>query len=110
MLYKLTLDDEFNVLQTVESNIVGDRQILGLTFDPMDTSANPSVYVSHSKTFHGEALSTSGESINGKVSKVSGSNLDVIEDVVTGLPVSDHDHAVNGLEFGDHGELLSIYR
>jgi Glucose / Sorbosone dehydrogenase/IPT/TIG domain len=55
--------------------------------------------------FHGSPTSTSGQSINGKISVARGSNLDIVEDIITGLPVSDHDHGVNGIEFGDKGEL-----
>jgi len=76
------------------------RSILGIAFDPMDTSPNPAVYVSHATLFHGKL-----ESFNGKISEISGSNLDSYRDVVTGLPVSDLDHGVNGIEFGDNGEL-----
>jgi glucose/arabinose dehydrogenase len=113
-LYKLTLDGRYNILETISSTVVadleeadeeGNRMILGITFDPMDTSADPPVYVSHSRGFHGAILNSSGVAINGKVSVVSGDKLDTIRHIVTGLPVSDHDHAVNGLEFGDHGEL-----
>lgn len=106
---KYTLDDDYNVLDVVTSTVVADlpddRMILGIALDPMDTSDNPALYVSHSHTFHGSPFSTSGGAISGRVSKLSGANLDVLEDVVTGLPVSDHDHAVNGMEFGDNGEL-----
>ena len=111
---KLTLSGNNAVIESVISSVVnsnegGVRTILGLTFDPMETySVNPSVYVSHSKTFHGESKSSSGQAINGKVSLVSGANLDSIRDIITGLPVSDHDHAVNGLEFGDDGELYIV--
>jgi hypothetical protein len=97
-LYKLTLDNSFNVVDTLSSSIVQDpstnklRTILGITFDPLDTSDNPNVYVSHTHSFHGCYASSSGECVNGKVSIVSGSNLDQIQDVVTGLPASDHDH------------------
>jgi glucose/arabinose dehydrogenase len=109
-ILKLTLDDDFNVIESVSTSVIadlpgGNRTILGLTFDPMQTSQNPSVYVSHSYVFHGDPNSSSGDAINGKVSKVSGANLDTIVDVISGLPVSDHDHGVNGLEFGDAGEL-----
>jgi glucose/arabinose dehydrogenase len=110
-IYKFTLNNRFVITETVVSSVIKDleadreRAILGMTFDPMDTSYTPILYVSHSLTFHGEINSSSGLSINGKVSRILGANLDVIEDVVTGLPVSDHDHAVNGLEFGDEGQL-----
>lgn len=102
-LYKLTLDNSLNVVETVSSSIVQDpstskiRTILGIAFDPLDTSDIPNVYVSHTHSFHGCYTSSSGACINGKVSIVSGSNMDQIQDVVTGLPASDH----------DHGEFLS---
>ena len=111
LIYKLTLNGQYKVTETIVSSVIKDlendreRVILGLTFDPMDTSTTPTVYVSHCLTFHGETNSSSGLAVNGKVSRISGANLDVLEDVVTGLPVSDHDHAVNGLEFGDEGQL-----
>jgi glucose/arabinose dehydrogenase len=109
ILHKITFDANFQIVEAISSSIIADlgqnRSILGLAFDPMDTNSTPTLYVSHSMTFHGESKSSSGLAINGKVSRISGSNLDAMEDVITGLPVSDHDHAVNGLEFGDHGEL-----
>jgi glucose/arabinose dehydrogenase len=105
LIFKLTLDDNNDVIDTVVSNVVVKsdislRSILGMAFDPMDTSPNPSLYVTHSTLFHKKLVS-----YNGKVSRVNGEKLDAIEHVVTGLPVSDLDHSVNGLEFGDNGEL-----
>lgn len=105
-IYKLTLDENFNIVNSMSSSVLQDpsgdlRTILGLVFDPLDTSSTPSVYVSHTHSFHGESVSSSGLAINGKVSVVSGANLDQIDDVVAGLPASDHDHVVNGIEFGD---------
>jgi len=138
-LYKLTLDDSYNVLETVSSSVVQNtsssvlRSILGLAFDPMDTADVPSVYVSHTHSFHGESASSSGGAVNGKVSVVSGSNMDQILDVITGLPAADHDHgmlksasslhevylfaytvrpsfaAVNGIEFGDVSPPVSSF-
>lgn len=102
---RLTLDDNLNVLETLESSAVQDsepsyRVILGIAIDPDDTKANPDVYVSHSSLFHEQDVS-----YNGKVSKLSGPNLDVFTNVVTGIPISDHDHGVNGMEWGNDGEL-----
>jgi IPT/TIG domain len=78
------------------------RAILGITFDPMDAgNPNPPVYISSSHLYHGgkdkklsspAKLSSSGTSINGKISRISGANLDVVTDIVTGLPVCDGDH------------------
>lgn len=104
-IVRLTLNERHEVLDSFTSYAVISsdtkfRSILGITFDPMDTSPNPTVYVSHSTLFHGELVSN-----NGKVSAISGANLDQIRHIVTGLPVSDLDHAVNGIEFGDRGEL-----
>lgn len=109
-ILKLTLDEDFNVVESVSSSIIadlpGNRTILGLTFDPMDSStSNPSVYFSHSVVFHGERNSSSGEAISGKVSQLSVADLSAIVHFITGLPFSDQDHAVNGMDFGDEGEL-----
>jgi hypothetical protein len=57
------------------------------------------VYITSSLLFHGEIKSSSGTSINGKVSKVTGANLDLVTDDVAVLPISDL----------DHGTLYSIY-
>lgn len=104
-IIKLVLNEKYEVVSDFTSYAVAAsdsafRSILGITFDPMDTSPNPAVYVSHSTLFHGKL-----ESYNGKVSEVSGPKLETYRDIVTGLPVSDLDHGVNGLEFGDKGEL-----
>ena len=93
---KITMNADYTaVTSTVTSIVQPGRAILGLTFDPMDAGmANPPVYISSSELFHGEILSSSGKSINGKICRVSGANLDVVTDVVTGLPVSDLDHGM----------------
>jgi len=107
-LIKATLDDNYKVIESemIVSDVIADsstgfRSILGITFDPMDTSANPDLYVAHCSLFHGQVVD-----YNGKVSVVSGANLDQMKHVVTGLPVSDHDHGINGMEFSDDGDLF----
>jgi glucose/arabinose dehydrogenase len=102
---KLTLDDNYNVVDAVVATVSKWRVILGITFDPMDTSPNPTVYFTNWQFYHGEEKSTSGNAINGKVSRAKGANLDIVEDIVTGLPVADGDHGLSGLVFGDRGEL-----
>jgi glucose/arabinose dehydrogenase len=103
---KYTLDKNYRVVSTMVSTVALGRAILGLAFDPMDTSTNnPRIYFAHWRLYHGESKSTSGQAINGKISIASGANLDTIVDVIMGLPVSDADHGINGLEFGDEGEL-----
>lgn len=91
---KITMNANFTtVTSTVTSVVQPGRAILGLTFDPMDAGlANPPVYITSSELFHGEVLSSSGKSINGKICRISGANLDVVTNVITGLPVSDLDH------------------
>lgn len=91
-LIKYVLDETHNVLETVVANVTLSeiypwRTILGITFDPMDTSPYPSPYVSHSTLYHGNLTS-----FNGVMSRISGEDLNMIEDIVTGLPISDHDH------------------
>lgn len=99
------LDGGFKISGWTKVLVAKFRAILGIAFDPMDTSPTPTVYFSHSFFFHGDSNSSSGPAVNGKVSVAKGANLDIIEDVITGLPVSDHDHGVNGLEFGNDGQL-----
>ena len=104
-LFKLTLNDQHQVVSQFKTDIVVEasppyRAILGITFDPMDTSENPTVYASNCQLFHGKLVD-----YNGKVSAISGENLDTIIHVVTGVDISDHDHGMNGIEFGDNGEL-----
>ena len=92
-LARLTLDDTFTkVTATVIARVAPFRAILGIAFNPLQTEGLSDVYITTSFFFHGEANSSSGNSINGNVKKVSGANLDVVVDIVTGLPVSDHDH------------------
>lgn len=80
-LLKLTLNDELDaIVSSVASTVVAEsdpdcsgtncRVILGIAFDPLDTNELPAVYVSHSQIFHGDATSSSGKAINGKVSKI----------------------------------------
>lgn len=81
---------------------------VGIAFDPMETNYQfPKVYFSSSDLFHGSRFSSSGASINGKVSMVTttASSFTNLVDIITGLPVSDHDHAVNSIVFGNNGEL-----
>lgn len=106
-IYKASLDANYKVIEStlVVSTVVADsslafRSILGIAFDPMDVSPNPTVYVAHCQLFHGNVVD-----YNGKVSAVSGAKLDNMKHVVTGLPVSDHDHGINGMEFDDNGDL-----
>ena len=82
-LFKLTLDNSWNVVESARSSLIANlennRVILGIAFDPTDVmSDNPSVYVSHSRLFHGSSQSSSRAATNGKVSKLSGANLGML--------------------------------
>jgi hypothetical protein len=93
-LLKITMNPTYTaIVDMVTAVVQPNRAILGITFDPMDArNALPPVYISSSLLFHGESKSSSGNAINGKISRVRGANLDLIEDIITGLPVCDHDH------------------
>jgi IPT/TIG domain len=120
---KFTLNDDFTAVidSMIASPLPNTRDILGIAFDPMDTSPNPTVYCTSSYFFHKEWRNSYGNAINGKIHAISGANLDTITDIVTGyvnnscwssinsmchllllsfcfvnhrLPISDHDHGV----------------
>ena len=93
-LSKITFNNEYTSVVSVVSAVVQfDRAILGIAFDPMDAgNPLPPIYISSSFLFHKESKSSSGNAINGKISRIRGANFDIIEDVVTGLPVCDLDH------------------
>jgi Malectin domain/IPT/TIG domain len=94
-LARIHLDDSFTqVLSTATAEVAPFRAILGIAFDPLQTSGIPDVFITTSFFFHGSPLSSGGLAINGNVKKVGGTNLDIITDIVTGLPVSDHDHGM----------------
>jgi glucose/arabinose dehydrogenase len=98
-------DGTLKIASWITKSVTPNRPILGIAFDPVDTGAYSTPYISHSFFFHGSATSSSGESINGKISKVIGSAMDRVEDVIINLPVSDHDHGLNNIQFGDNREL-----
>jgi len=90
---------------TVIAMVSQYRTIMGMTFDPMDVSDSPAVYITTNYFFHGGIANSSGNSINADVRKVTGPNLETVTPVITGLPVSDHDHGTSALEWGNNGEL-----
>ena len=138
-LAKYTLNDDFtDFVDSVVATVAPFRAVMGIAFDPLDPNPqDPAVYISHNFFFHQDSATSSGQSINGVISRVTGSNFETVADVITGLPVSDHDHGtyhglkqdivwfriqqqsltlvllvirlgVNGLEFGDNGELYMV--
>lgn len=77
-------DDHTAVVEAVVTEVVPNQAILGIAFDPMDTSDPPSPYISTSNFYHGGTDSSSGEAINGEIRKISGANFDVIETIISG--------------------------
>jgi IPT/TIG domain len=98
--FKMNADFTAVTSQEVLAVVQPRRAILGIAFDPMDAGyPNPPVYISSSLLFHGGNLSSSGTSINGKISVLRGANLDIVTDIITGLPVCDLDHGTTNLLF-----------
>jgi Glucose / Sorbosone dehydrogenase/IPT/TIG domain len=71
----------------------------------MDVKADPDVYFTANRFFHGGSNSTSGLAVSGKIRRASGPSLETVVDIITGLPTSDLDHGLNALEFGHNGQL-----
>lgn len=111
-----TFDDNYNVIdtQTVETiqNQEESTSILGIAFNPYDTSDSPTIYVSRS-TIRIELDPNAPRTplpnpteFSNRVSTLDGANFENLNDIVTGLPVSGFDHGVNGLQFDNNGDLL----
>jgi glucose/arabinose dehydrogenase len=105
-------DDNYNVTATQTINTIKNlynAQILGIAFNPFDTSGQPKLYVAHSKLYSngGDAFpATQLSPYSGQVSVLTGPDFAVAQPLVTGIGVSNHDHGVNGLEFDSQGNLL----
>ena len=108
-----TFDDNYNVTDTeVIDTLAGESNpnILGIAFNPFDSSDNPQIYVSHSQLYannNGKAFpSTELSPYSGQISVLGGSDFSTINPLITGLPVSNHDHGVNDIIFDNQGDLL----
>jgi glucose/arabinose dehydrogenase len=107
-LVKVVLDDNFNVVNTVRSTIIGGRFVLGIGFNQRDTDLNNiKLYVSHSRMFFG-TNTDSTNTFSGTVSMITGATLGTRQDIITGLPVSNFEHAVNGIAFLNSGSMLVL--
>ncbi|MBD2210373.1 PQQ-dependent sugar dehydrogenase [Nostoc linckia FACHB-104] len=106
-----TFDQNYNVTNTQEiTTLKGlyNSDILGLAFNPYDTSDAPSIYVAHSKLYAnrgGAFPQTELSPYSGQVSILQGTNFSQLIPLVTGLPTSNHDHGINGLTFDNKGDL-----
>ena len=119
IVYRLTLNDAYEIVDEVESvfppplcpeyNLGPIYAVLGLQPDPMDVfSEYPSVVA----TF-GHYLSPSicgswvQPGITGRVTRLSGQALDIEENIVENLPTH-FSRSVNGVQHGDNGELYVL--
>jgi glucose/arabinose dehydrogenase len=104
-------DQNYNVtnvetIATLKSLV--NKNILGIAFNPYDTSGSPSIYVAHSKLYAngGQGFpKTELSPYSGQISILSGANFSTLKPLITGLPVSNHDHGINALTFDNQGKL-----
>jgi hypothetical protein len=90
----LTLD---KTITTISSQ---NRYLIGLTFDPASTAANPIAWVTHT-----QAVLSGGADWASKLTKLTGPDLGTAQDAIVGLPRSKKDHLSNQITFGPDGAL-----
>ena len=103
----LTLDPNTKAVTAVQQ-ITTDadiQEILGIAFDPADTSSPPPIYISNTISGFGDAGQAPAGAFSGKVTKISGAAYATRADIITGLPVSNSGHETNGLAFGPDGNI-----
>ena len=106
-----TFDESYSVTDTQVIDTlqgISNPNILGIAFNPYDTSNSPTIYVSHSQLFANGGISfpiTELSPYSGQVSILEGPTFDSVQPLITGLPVSNHDHGINGLTFDNAGDL-----
>lgn len=103
LVYRITHDDDNNVLDVFISNKLIGRNILGICFNPRDTN-QVRVYVTHNQLYHGKI----NDDARAVISILSGNSLEIQEDIITGLPCSERDHGVNGCVFDSQGNLMFL--
>ncbi len=106
-----TFDDNYNVIDTQTITTlkgVSNPNILGIAFNPYDTSDSPTIYVSHNKLYANGGSSfpdTELSPYSGHISTLEGPDFSTVTSLITGLPVSNHDHGVNSMTFDNEGNL-----
>jgi glucose/arabinose dehydrogenase len=107
-----TFDNNYNVtaVQTINTiKNLSNPNILGIAFNPYDTSSSPTIYITHSKLFANGGASFPTNVLapySGQVSLLEGSsNFATLKPLITGLPVSHFDHGINGMTFDNKGDL-----
>lgn len=108
----LEFDDTYGVTSQTKFDGVkalGNNDILGLAFDPFDTSDPPVIYVAHTELFAQGGGPFSGSSpYPGAISVLSPPLYDTPTTIITGLPTGNHDHGINGMQFDHNGDLLVL--
>jgi hypothetical protein len=88
-------------------NYLFNRTVIGITFDPASTPANPIMWVTHDEFEIGDMANN----FTGGVARLVGSNVGtggenwVVQEKVYGLPRSSKDHMTNSITFGPDGAL-----
>ncbi|MGJ5628279.1 malectin domain-containing carbohydrate-binding protein [Nostoc sp. CALU 1950] len=107
-----TFDQNYNITATQTITTIknlDNKQILGIAFNPYDTSGAPSIYVAHSKLYANNGgkgfPKTELSPYSGEISILEGANFSQRKSLVSGLPVSNHDHGINALTFDNKGDL-----
>ena len=104
-IYRFTLNADGTagtpqIISSVRTANGGPRTILGLAFDPVSTSTNLILWISHNEYAFSDATDWTGE-----VTRLTGADLQTVQDFVVGLPRSVRDHESNSLAFGPDGAL-----
>lgn len=107
-----TFDSNYTVtaVQTINTlKNLSNPNILGIAFNPYDTSGSPTIYVAHSKLYANGGAPFPNNVLapySGQVSLLEGSsNFATLKPLITGLPVSHFDHGINGMVFDNKGDL-----
>ncbi|MGI0493000.1 malectin domain-containing carbohydrate-binding protein [Alkalinema pantanalense CENA528] len=106
-----TFDTQYNIIETQSITTLtklSNNNILGIAFNPFDTSDSPTIYIAHSKLFAngGKGFpNTDLSPYSGQISLLEGADFSILKPLITGLPVSNHDHGINGMTFDNNGDL-----
>ncbi len=106
-----TFDGNYNVIDTQTITTLeglSNKNILGIAFNPYDTSDSPTIYVSHNELYANggkDFPKTELSPYSGQISTLEGPDFSRVQALITGLPVSNHDHGVNSMTFDNEGNL-----
>ena len=81
------------------------QEVLGIAFDPTDSSSPPPVYASNTVTGSGVEGDAPEGAFPGRITKIDGAGYATKTDIITGLSNSNFIHQTNGLAFAADGTL-----